>query len=129
MSPQYQILSELLDALRMSAYCDGRKNGVECLIYRLKLLLLTFERHGHQELSNLCPATALREMQRLVLTTDSFASAGAALTRVEAELNRLIHGMETTRVELEAGCEQAGAVAPTSGNEPARLPRNQPGVS
>ncbi len=107
MSPQYQILSELLDALRTSAFCEGRNNGVECLIYRLKLLLLTCERYGHLVLDSHCPTTSFREMQRLIMVADSAETARAALTWVDGELQRLIFILETKRLELEAEGNQA----------------------
>jgi hypothetical protein len=108
MSPQYQILSELLDALRTSALCYGRHNRVECLIYRLKLLLLTCESYGHLALDNHCPTSSLREMKRLITVVDSAETARAALTWVDDELQRLIHLLETTRLALEAQGSQIG---------------------
>lgn len=110
MSPQYQILSELLDALRSSAFCDGRHNGVECQIYRLKLRLLTSERYGHLELDTHCPTSSLREMQRLIMVADSAETARTALAWVDKELQRLILLLEATCLEFEAQGSQAGQV-------------------
>ena len=118
MSPQYQILSELLNALRTSVYCDGRQNGIECQIYRLKLLLLTMERYGNHELDLVCPFASLREMQRLVLQADTPESAREALAWVDAELGRLIQAMENKRIECEPATVRDDLVMLTRGTKP-----------
>lgn len=125
MSPQYQILSELLDALRTSAYCDGRHNGIECLIYRLKLLLLTGEKYGPQELNTYCPSTSLREMQRLIMLADSVETARTALTWVEDELRRLILLLETTRLETDARSTREELLPANLGNQPPKAAQSQ----
>jgi hypothetical protein len=115
MSPQYQILSELLGALRTSAFCDGRHNGVECLIYRLKLLLLNGEKFAPQELNTHCPSTVLRELQRVLMIADSAESARTALLWVEGELQRLIHQLEAKCLEIEAQSAQEVLAPPVLG--------------
>lgn len=94
MSTQYLLLTNMLKLLRGSDYNGAWLSRIECLIYRLKLILLTGERQAQHDLDRYCPVEVIQYLNRLLGEANASLTAGAVVPQVEEELARLIQQME-----------------------------------
>ena len=94
MSTQYQLLTNMLRMLNRSALNSSLMSRVECLIYRLKLILLTQERNANFSLEHYCPTDTLQGLNRLLEETETLEQKGVVLQRIEAELQLLVQRIE-----------------------------------
>ena len=104
MVTQYQLLNQMLKSLKLSKFGLVRMSRIECLIYQLKLLLLTCERLGRfPELDGLCPAKVLEHLLHLLEPGDDGVVADQLLRQVEEGLQGMIGEMSARLTPKAAG--------------------------
>ena len=106
MSSQYHLLSTMHKLLTAAVFNSTWVARVECLIYRLKLILLTWERRGVIETEKLCPSFEIERLNRLLQQATTVAEKEAAVREIEVELKRIIALAEPGPAPAEVGAEQ-----------------------